>query len=403
MARSQRVVADGGDVSWTVIGEDFLPIGPADRYLRFLSADGVSPHTLRSYATSIGLWFDFLHRTGRRWDAFPALALGEFMTWQRTGGLPGESRLGAPQQQRRPATVQARSAAVLAFYRWVAAAEGVTDPYNVLYTPLAKRGRRPYVPMLEGVAPDASKARPLYSARSGPRRRTPVLTPEQISTILDTCATQAPTGEWKGTPAGLRNRFLFATLADTGMRLGEALALRHNDIRPGQGDLPAIDITPRQDHPHGARVKSGQPRRIYIGGDLQRLYDAYAWSLVDAGADTLVEDLSSHFVFTNVTAGAGRMFAPIRPETVYAAVRSITRRASAPLPERWTPHWFRHTHATALLLSGCQPHVVMRRLGHLDVQTTLSIYGWVTEDAELRAVADWRRYAEGWNTGSEDP
>ena len=35
----------------------------------------------------------------------------------------------------------------------------------------------------------------------------------------------------------------------------------------------------------------------------------------------------------------------------------------------------------------------MRRLGHRDVQTTLSRYGWVTEDAELRALADWTHLA----------
>jgi integrase len=74
----------------------------------------------------------------------------------------------------------------------------------------------------------------------------------------------------------------------------------------------------------------------------------------------------------------------------------LTRRAAGALPIGWSPHWLRHTHATALLLSGCPPHVVMRRLGHLDVQTTLDIYGWVTEDAELRALSDWRSFTAGW-------
>ena len=41
-------------------------------------------------------------------------------------------------------------------------------------------------------------------------------------------------------------------------------------------------------------------------------------------------------------------------------------------------------------------HVVSRRLGHADVQTTIDLYGWVTEDAELRAVAGWRSFTEGW-------
>jgi integrase len=52
------------------------------------------------------------------------------------------------------------------------------------------------------------------------------------------------------------------------------------------------------------------------------------------------------------------------------------------------------SHATALLLSGVPVHVVSRRLGHADVQTTLNTYAHVTEDAELRTVGikhSWRR------------
>ena len=55
-----------------------------------------------------------------------------------------------------------------------------------------------------------------------------------------------------------------------------------------------------------------------------------------------------------------------------------------------------HTHATALLLAGISEHVVMRRLGHADVQTTLSTYGWVTADAEMRTLAEWKNYVAGW-------
>ena len=392
----QRVARVDGALTYTVIGHDFLPIAPADRYLRFLVADGASPHTVRSYATGLALWFRYLQLTDQRWDDFEPVVFGGFLGWLRTGDLPGTSRVGFTADSVAPATVQLRSAAVLSFYRWIAATDGLVGPYEALYTPLAKRGRRPYVAMLHGVADrNDSGARPLYNVRSGPKGRTPVLTPEQVKAILDTCATQRSDGTWVGSPAGLRNRFLFALLAETGMRLGEALALRHSDIHLGRGNTPAIDIIARQGHPHGARVKSGHHRRVYVGDDLEALYSAYVWSLVDAQIDLAINDLPNHYVLVNVTQ-AGPAFAPMRPETVYAAVRSIVRRAEGRVPDGWTPHWLRHTHATALLLSGTNPHVVMRRLGHLDVQTTLSVYGWVTEDAELRAVADWRSFVAGW-------
>jgi integrase len=58
----------------------------------------------------------------------------------------------------------------------------------------------------------------------------------------------------------------------------------------------------------------------------------------------------------------------------------------------------RHTHATALLLSGVAEHVVSRRLGHADIQTTQNLYGWVSEEAEQRTVAEWRALTERWRT-----
>lgn len=110
-------------------------------------------------------------------------------------------------------------------------------------------------------------------------------------------------------------------------------------------------------------------------------------------ADILVEDLEHHFVFVNLQ--RGKLFSPMRQENVYDKVRAL-RKAHASLPPDWTPHWLRHTHATALLLNGVPEHVVMRRLGHADVQTTLSIYGWVTQDAAMRSLAGWKNYVAGW-------
>ena len=88
-------------------------------------------------------------------------------------------------------------------------------------------------------------------------------------------------------------------------------------------------------------------------------------------------------------------FAPMRPERVYR-IRDRLHERLPGLPLGWSPHWLRHTHATALLPAGVPLHVVSRRLGHADVQTTMDLYGWVTEDAELRAVAGWRSFTEGW-------
>ncbi|NMK31629.1 tyrosine-type recombinase/integrase, partial [Staphylococcus capitis] len=171
-----------------------------------------------------------------------------------------------------------------------------------------------------GVGRPVRKPRPIYRVRGGNTSRTPVLLPEQVRTILDLCAVQDRSGQWSGSPAALRDRLLFALLAETGMRMGEALTLRHHDVHIGAGGTPWVEVVPRQDHPAGVRVKGGH-RRIYVGDDLEALYSAYVWQLVDAGADMTVPDLNNHFVFVN--RAGGTLFAPLRPETVYAKVRSV--------------------------------------------------------------------------------
>lgn len=399
MASVQRVAVANGPDTYTVVGSNYLPIPAVSEYLQFLRDDQASPHTIRAYCAALALWWDVLEHNDVDWKEITTATFGEFLTYLRTGDLPRTARIGPPEVWLAPSSVQQRAAAVLSFYRYHAHAHHLDGPYQRLYGTLGKRGRSRYVSFLAGVGRRPTKPRPIYRTRSGNISRTPVLLPSQVRIIIDTCARQNIDGSWTGLPSGLRDRLLFAVLAETGMRLGEALSLRHNDFHIGAGATPWIDVVPRQDHPHGARVKSGG-RRIYIGDDLESLYSSYVWQIVDAGADELVDHLDTYFVFINLAAGT--LFSPIRPETVYTKVRSITNNSNGALPQNWSPHWLRHTHATALLLSGVPPHVVMRRLGHQDIQTTLSTYGWVTEDAEMRTLAEWKNFAAGWKVLLDD-
>ena len=53
----QRVLLDG-QRTWTVTGEDHLPVGPVEEYLEFLRvAQRSSPNTIRSYATALSRWW----------------------------------------------------------------------------------------------------------------------------------------------------------------------------------------------------------------------------------------------------------------------------------------------------------------------------------------------------------
>lgn len=395
MARAQRMILGDGSVSYTVIGNDRLPIAPAREYLRFLVDAGASPNTVKAYSYGLAAWWTVLDHTGHAWDDFPTTLFGKFLSYLRTGDLPGTTRIGARDESSglAEASLQPRGAAVLSMYKYFAEAHDLLGPYRRLYSSKARAARRnPYAGFLTGIGPRREQDQPIYPRRAPNRTETPILLPQQVAVILDACSTQTP-DRWTGSAAGLRDRLFFAVLAETGMRFGEAMSLRHNDFHISGGDTPSVLVAGRDDHPHGMRAKSGA-RRIFIGDDLVGLYSEFVWHLIAHGADLDVDDLSTHFVFVNLV--RGDKYAPMRPETLYQKVDSITAAHPDDLPPDWTPHWFRHTHATALLLNGIREHVVMRRLGHADVQTTLSIYGWVTEDAEMRSVAQWKSYVAGW-------
>jgi len=62
--RVQRVLMPDGAVSWTVLGVGGEPVHAVEAFLAHLQALDRSPTTLRTYATSLKLWLQFLEPMG---------------------------------------------------------------------------------------------------------------------------------------------------------------------------------------------------------------------------------------------------------------------------------------------------------------------------------------------------
>ena len=201
-------------------------------------------------------------------------------------------------------------------------------------------------------------------------------------------------GDWAG---NLRDRLLFALLAETGCRLGEVLGMRVSDFVMGRGGTAHVEVVPRADNANGARVKMMRPRRVYVGADLERLLADYLTHLACRADELGLAMTADAPLLVNLrglrcSPRCGRGRCGTRPRR--CAGKGIG-------PPGWTPHWFRHSHATALLLAGTPEWVVSRRFGHAHVQTTLDLYGWVREDDALRAAANWASYTAGWPVPGE--
>jgi site-specific recombinase XerD len=386
--RVQRLRVPDGEVSWTVLGEDWLPAAPVEEFLEYLRAQRRSPNTVRNYAQGLARWWEFLGLEDAGWEAVSVEQLAGFLVWLRSGETSSVVSLVAPPRRLSEATVALRLAAVMAFYRYhqLNGVPGAGRLYERV-----QRGGGAYKPFLEHLARRSGHRRAVVAVRRRRRGMAPILTPSQMVAIKDACAHwDQQRRRWAGS---LRHRLVWSVAEETGMRIAEVLSLQHRDWHTGRGDTPFVEIVPRE-HPHGLRVKGGAYRKLYVSDELDRLYGEYLVELCERGADIAVEDLDAAYVFVNLEREP--RFSPMRVESVYALVGRLRRELAGVVPVAWTPHWFRHSHATALLLGGVPLHVVSRRLGHVDVQTTQNIYAWVTEDAELRAVADWKALSARW-------
>ena len=200
MCSVQRVVMPvTGAGSWTVLGDDGEVVAPAERYLGYLSALERSPNTVRAYALSLRLWFEFLGQAGVGWADADVEDVARFVAWLRA---PAENVivLETGAGRRSAATVNRHLAAVFGLYDHHARS-GVGVAAGLVAWRRVSRGS--YKPFLHHVT--KGKPVPTRPARLIVTRRSPrALEPAQIVAILAACE-------------HLRDRFLLALLAETGM------------------------------------------------------------------------------------------------------------------------------------------------------------------------------------------
>jgi len=389
VAYSLTVLPSGGPRTWTVIDSGYRTVLPVEEWLE-AHRHLWSPNTVRGYATSLAQWWTFLEQRGEaeKWRGVGVPAVAGFLAWLRNGRTV-EHALVARSDAPSAETLETRLAALISFYRWQEAVFGVPVAGRLMRgTPRRTPARGLLAHLDARSAPGPSSL--VRVRRSRHRGRPPLLLPQEIQAILDGCAVPgAATGEWAG---NLRDRLLFALLAETGMRLGELLGLRISDFVMGRGGTPYVEVVPRHDNPNGARVKMMRPRRVYVGSDVERLFADYLTHLACRAGEWGLPVTADSPLLVNLERPP--LLAALREGTVRDKTAALRRKGIG--PAGWTPHWFRHSHATALLLAGTPEWVVSRRLGHAHVQTTLDLYGWVREDEALRAAANWKSYTAAW-------
>ena len=113
----QRVLMPGREAeSWTLLSADGDVVEPAERYLAYLAAIERSPNTVRAYAVSLKLWFEFLAWADLGWEEVGIEDVARFVAWLRAPA-PNVVVLADGAGVRRPATVNRYLAGVFWFLR----------------------------------------------------------------------------------------------------------------------------------------------------------------------------------------------------------------------------------------------------------------------------------------------
>jgi integrase len=346
-----------GAESWTVVDDGWVPVAAAERYLAHLAGIERSPNTVRAYAHGLRLWFEFLDLRGLAWQGVGVEDVSRFVAWLRA---PADNVivLDDTAAVRSEATVNRHLAAVFGFYDFHARSGVDVAADLVAWRRVARGSYKPFLHHVTQGRPIATRPVKLRV----PRRLPATLSVEEITRILAACDR-------------LRDRFLFALLAETGMRIGQALGLRHGDFVSRER---RVVIVPRGDNANGARAKCLAAATVPVSAPLVRLYSDYMHD--EYG------DLDSDYVFVNLWS------APIGRPLRYEAVAKLVGRLRARTGIEFTPHTLRHSRATALIRGGVPIEVVSKLLTHRSVTTTSDAYVHLdVEDlrAELVRAGAW--------------
>jgi integrase/recombinase XerD len=309
---------------------------PLDRFLLSLRAKDASEHTLRSYATAVGNYLDWLAERGADWRAPARADLRAYLARLVSSGAR--------------TSVGQRLAAIRSFHRFAARAGlAAGDPWGSIATPRL------------------------------PRRLPKVLEVDQIERLLETIdADERLADDGRGRdPAlaaalALRDRALVEVAYAAGLRISELAAARLSSVELGRGEIRVL----------------GKGRKERIG-----LLGRPAIAALEAYLDDARPELAARRRERGARDGGEGAHEPdalfLNHEGAPLGVRGLRYRIDrlcrlAGLPEGVSPHTLRHSFATHLLDGGADLRVVQELLGHESLATT-QVYTHVSA-TRLRAA-----------------
>ncbi len=352
----QRICLIDGHYSWLVLDDNHLPIKPIESFIRYLNHTEKSPNTIQSYANHLKLFWEYLIFRHKDWTQVTVDEFANFVYWLRSHHCNVIFLKNHANIKRTEKTVNTILAALSSFYRF----HNQIGNTTILLTESCYLPANRFKSLLYHIYKNKPTQKRIISLKE-PKTLPTIFNAHQIFALINACS-------------NLRDRFLVSLLAETGLRIGQALALRHEDIKSWDNE---IQVVFRSNNVNQVRNKSRRPNIIHVTPKLMQFYSDYVLNNC--------KNTESEYVFINHNTGE-----PL----AYNAIRKLFIKLAKATGLHVTPHMLRHTHATELIRNGWDAAFVQKRLGHANMQTTLASYAHLGQEDLKRAFQTYQAKKE---------
>ncbi len=338
-----------GALAWVVVDELFRLHVEASTYLDSLRGRHCSWNTERNYASRIALYLTWCDERGLDWSDPGFENLVRFRDWLVSTPLP-------PRGKKPSTTVRFRKdgsadAVLITMTEFLRFGEGPGWVTHKVASTLSKPKYLTHLP--QGV--EAGESGQLRNAQVRTlkfRTEDPGIecfTPEQIDLMIRLAR-------------NARDRFLIVLMRATGMRIGETLGLRREDLHllPDSRALgcsepgPHVHVRRRDNNANNALAKSRKSRIVPVEDGVISYYRDYQWE-----RDQVPQAADCDMVFVNL------FRAPLGRAMSYPNAKQMFDRLAKWAEIVARPHMIRHTAATDWIAQGVPHDVVQDLLGQL--------------------------------------
>lgn len=349
-----------GLTRYLLVDSTGVPVEEVRKFLRFKDNCGRARNTLKAYCFHLKSYFEYLESISMSFDKVGMDELAGFIRWLQ-GDRNYRNIIAFPPETGKKCsarTINVYLSTIYAFYDYLSRHEEYQLRLSDKLTRTILGSKRGFRDFLYHI--NKSK---LYESRviklKEPQKHIRTIKKSDVEHLLAACFT-------------LRDQFLIQLLWESGLRIGEALALWLEDIEP---DAHRIHVVDRGELENLSEIKTVcSPRTVDVSGDLINLFFEYI-------AASHTDDVDTNHVFIKLS-GVSR-YSPLEYSDVAALVRRLRNRTGI----YFTVHMLRHSSLSKLRCLGWPVEQLRLRAGHRFVQST---YVYLhSDDEELRQ--EWIR------------